>query len=557
MTRLFACLAALVLAFPAHASGQTITAPQPPPRDAGPGTGTARIKGRVVADTGQPLRRVVIRVFSPELRDGRVAITDPDGRYELKDLPGGRYNLSAMKAGYMSVSYGQRRAFESGRPLQLGEGQTMEKVDFSLPRGGVVTGRILDEYGDPVSDVQVMVMRYAYAQGRRRLIPTGRGGSTNDIGEFRVYGLPPGQFYLSAVLRAFGMDEGAGGGHSGYAPTYYPGTADVAQAQQLTVELGQTVSDITMSLVTVHTARVSGSAVGADGRPLTRGFVSMVQRTGASLFGAANGAPLKPDGTFSVANVAPGEYTMQVNSGGGPIANTEYATARVTVAGQDVSGVQLVAVKPTVAHGRIVFADPATAKSLPAGAVHLGAQPIDPDNQMFGGGNSTVNDDFSFELRARPGTAVIRVGVSQPGWSLKAVRFGGVDVTDSGIEFRPNEALDGIEVELTDRPSMLSGTVTDSRGEAVKDFTVVVFARDRARWNDVSRYFGFGRPDQDGRYTIQALPPGEYYAVALDSIDQGEMRDPEFLDRLRDRATAFTLGESEARALDLKLQRQP
>lgn len=115
--------------------------------------------------------------------------------------------------------------------------------------------------------------------------------------------------------------------------------------------------------------------------------------------------------------------------------------------------------------------------------------------------------------------------------------------------------VDGIEVELTDHPAEVSGLVTDDRGAPVKDYSVLVFARDRERWSGNSRYFGFGRPDQDGRYKTSALPPGDYYAVALDYLDQNESRDPDYLDRLRDKATPFTLGDGESKTLDLKLQK--
>ncbi len=128
MPRRIACLVALVL-FPALASGQAITAPQPaPPRDASVKTGTARIRGHVfAADSGQPLRKVVVRAFSPELRENRSTTTDAQGAYELKDLPAGRYSLNASKGGFVGLSYGQQRPFEAGKPLEVLDAQTIEK----------------------------------------------------------------------------------------------------------------------------------------------------------------------------------------------------------------------------------------------------------------------------------------------------------------------------------------------------------------------------------------------------------------------------------------------
>src|SRR5262249_28608458 len=123
------------------------------------------------ADNGTPLRRAQVRVFAQELRENRVTTTDGQGAFELKDLPAGRYTVSASKGSFVTLQYGQTRPLQQGRPIEVLDGQTIEKIDFALPRGSIVTGRIVDEYGEPIADVQVMPMRYQYIQGRRRLTP--------------------------------------------------------------------------------------------------------------------------------------------------------------------------------------------------------------------------------------------------------------------------------------------------------------------------------------------------------------------------------------------------
>ena len=175
--------------------------PQAPLRDPSR-TGTAVIRGHVFdAASGQPLRKAQVRAFSPERRENRAATTDANGAYELKELVAGRYQLNASKGSFVQLQYGQTRPFEPGKPLELANGQTVERVDFKLPRGGIITGRILDEFGEPTSDVQVMAMRYQYIQGRRQLSPSGRPATTNDIGEYRIFALPSGQYFVSATYR--------------------------------------------------------------------------------------------------------------------------------------------------------------------------------------------------------------------------------------------------------------------------------------------------------------------------------------------------------------------
>src|SRR5258708_18176400 len=99
------------------------------------------------------------------------------------------------------MQYGQNRPFEPGRPLDLADAQKMDKVDVSLPRGGVLAGRVVDELGEAVADADVTAMRMQFANGKRRLVPSRRNSTTNDLGQFRVYGLPPGEHHVSATLR--------------------------------------------------------------------------------------------------------------------------------------------------------------------------------------------------------------------------------------------------------------------------------------------------------------------------------------------------------------------
>ena len=287
--------------------GQRPMGPRSGPRDnQAPQTGTARLRGRVVGgESGQALRRAIVRLQGQEFREGRVASTRRRGRWEIKDLPAGRYNLTASKGGYVQLSYGQRRPFERGRPIELADGQTLENVNFNLPRGSVIAGRIVDEFGEPVADAMVSALHYRTFNGRRRLVPVGRFGMTDDMGHFRMYGLAPGDYYISATLRAMG-GMGFEGGQSdittGYAPTYYPGTASSQQADRVTVGLGAEMSGITFSLLPVRTVKVSGTAVDSSGKPMAGAFVmlsaDMRSGEGGFMMFGGGGNQVKDDGTF-------------------------------------------------------------------------------------------------------------------------------------------------------------------------------------------------------------------------------------------------------------------
>jgi protocatechuate 3,4-dioxygenase beta subunit len=540
----------MIIDMPAGVPG--VSLPQMPPRDNAQPVkpGTATIRGHVLAaDTGQPLRKAQVRAIAGEMRENRLATTDADGKYEFKLLPAGRYNISASKGSYVGLQYGQQRPFEPGKPLEILDGQTVEKVDFTLPHGGVITGRILDEFGEPLADAQVAAQRYQNMGGRRRLVPAGRPAMTNDIGEFRLFAIPPGQYYLSATLRSFGM-MGDTDDRSGYAPTYFPGTANMAEAQKVTIGLGQIVSDLNMALMPTRTARITGTAVDSQGRPFV-GVVMAMPRGDSMMMMFGPPGQTKPDGSFVISGLAPGTYVLQTQ-GGGP--DGDSASAEVTISGDDVDGIRLVASKPSRASGRVIV-DAAAAQSLRPSTLRLSIQPVVFDMPMMGmmTGPSVVNDDLTFELKTRPGKMKVALAGPAPGWTIRAVRYRGDDVTDSGIEFRANEDVTDIDVELTNRVTDLSGLVTNGRGAAVTDYSVVVFAQDRDKWTANSRYLRTGRPDQDGRFKITGLPPGQYHIVAIDYVDPNEWNEPEYLERVRSKATSVTIGEGETKSVDLKI----
>jgi len=551
----------VVSAFLAAVSISIVCAAQtlPPPRDTSVQTGTAIIRGHVLdAATGQPLRKAQVRAFSPEIRGNRLATTDANGAYEIKDLAAGRYTLSANKGSYVNLSFGQTRPSEPGKPIEVRNAQLVDNVDFRLPRGAVITGRVLDEFGDPVEEVQVMAMRYQYVQGRRQLAMS-RPGTTNDVGEFRIYGLSPGPYVISATYRGTnfnfpGDSSSADRDRSGYAPTYYPGTANAADAQRINVGVGQKISDITIALLPTRLARISGTAVNSEGRPIAAGTIVMMMQpsTGSML---SSGGPIRADGTFIIDNVAPGDYMLAILPRGpalGGEPSNESVQANVSVNGEDVDNVRLIAVKPSKLTGR-VLPDPSQT-NVGLSSLRLVATPANPQPMGGTNGAARVNEDGTFEMSVAAGKAFIRMNVAGPfaNTRLKSVRVNGVDVIDTGIEVRPNENIDGVEVELTTQLSSVSGGVTDARGNAVSSYTVVTFARDREKWGPGSRYMNSGRPNQDGKYKI-TLPQGDYYAIALDYVEQGANTDPEFLERLKERATEFSIGDAESKGLDLRL----
>jgi hypothetical protein len=495
-------------------------------------------------------------------------LTDADGRYEFRELPAGRYAINASKITFVGWAYGQTQPNSPGKPLALADNQTADNINISLPRGAVITGRVTDDFGDTVPNVRVQLMRQQFRQGARTLVPGGSTVTTNDIGEYRVFGLTPGSYYLAATPQPAGLFFGPGApgagniegpdSRNGYAPTFYPGTAEVASAQKLTVGIGQTLSEINIMLLATRTATISGMAVDVDGRPMG-GFVQIVPRGGATGLGSLGG-PIRPDGTFSISDVTPGSYVLRANnprvdSSGPPNGPPVFSLAFVTVTGDDVTGVRLAPVIPVSITGRVSFEDQAAAQSLKPSAVRvvtLAATVGDAGIGIGSGGAPLpVKDDFTFDLKTTPGQLGIRALV--PGWQVKTIRVNGTDATDSGLDVG-SQGMSGVDIEMTNRLQEVSGAVTDADRRAVDSYVVVIFAQDRARWASVfNRYGATARPGADGRFKVTTLPAGDYYAIALDHSDAVEGQDPEFLDGLTRVASTVSLSPGDKRTLDLKL----
>jgi len=552
MSRAFVCLVAvLTLAWAQPSPAQT--PPSQPARDtpAAATGGTAVVRGRVVeAATGRGLSRVQVRANTtmtgpPPVPYPWAAMTDADGRYEIKGIPAGTYAIAATKPNYVRSAFGAERVEGPGKRMTLTDGQVLDKIDLRLVRAGVVTGRVVDEFGDPVTDVQVVPMRYQFVQGSRRLTRAGRGAQTNDIGEYRIFGLSPGQYYVSAVLQNVSMGQQDTNDRSGYAPTYYPGTGNVAEAQRLTIAQGQTLTAVNLTLLPTQTVRASGIVVDAQGRPMGNVGVSAMQGfSGMGYFGGQT----KPDGTFTINGLTPGEYTLRANLQG----NQEQAVLALRIDGSDVTDLQLMVTKPSTIRGRVAFEEGGTPPK--ASAIRVTA--MRADSVVGAGGGVAVKDDLSFEMPLPAGRVFVRSPAPGPNWRLNRVLLNGIDVTDSAVDVPVNGSLNDVVVELTDHLYPISGRVTDSNGTLVRDCFVIVFGQDPAGWTPGTRYLSSTRPGLDDLFHAK-MPAGAYYAIAVTDVDPGAWTDPEFLTQARERATKFSIAAGETKTVDLPLSPAP
>lgn len=535
-----------------------------PPRDpvARPGAEPTLIRGQVIAaDTGVPVRLAQVSVSPRPGSSDSMTTTGADGRYELS-VPPGRYTVRARKAGFMSVDFGQRRAFEPGTLVEARPGEPRDGVDFTLPRGAVITGTVHNPFGEPAAGVSVQVLRYRFDDGRWQLAGSGRGFTdrrmTDDRGIYRVHSLPPGSYYVQASTPTWWIDGRLSPLFSGSrinAPTYYPGTPDLEAAQRIDIGVGQEAAGIDFRLTTVPTLTVSGHVAGEDGQPVGGLLSVSLVRHDASGFRATHGGRLDADGHFVIEGVMPGRYVAFASESGSP-GQTRFATAEVVVAGNDVDGVRLTMTTGASARGRIVF-DAETEPPFAPDELQPFTMPRGNLLVPVGRGIGHVNDDWTFEVRGMAGAQLVRLSGLPDEWSLRTVGLAGRDITDTPIVFPDDMPTTGIQMVLTDRTTTLNGRAVDADGRPTTDYTVVIFPEEIHLRVFPSRFVRSARPDQDGFFSVSGLPPSQYLAFAAPAIPQGSSTNPEFLAGVAPSSARFALGDGETRDITLRLGASP
>jgi hypothetical protein len=288
--------------------------------------------------------------------------------------------------------------------------------------------------------------------------------------------------------------------------------------------------------------------------------------------GGAN--QVRADGAFTLNNVPPGEYTMDVQqrprnlpnrgAGAGNVLNDlEFASLPLSVNGADITGLTIITSPGVTAAGHVVLQSqkaqsPQGAQSSPLRGVQVGASAPSGSQSILGIagralGGGRVADDGTFQLRGLSGPQLIRVGNVPSGWVLKSITVDGQDFTDAPYDFRAGHDVSGITITLTDRLTEVSGTVHTGSG-TVKDYVAVVFAQDSKLWGGQSRFVRTARPNQDGVFSVKGLPPGQYYAVAVESLETGTQNDPAVLEPLKGKGKPFSLTEGQTQTLDLTFQ---
>jgi len=527
---------------------------QRPPRDVtADKKGTGVIRGRITNTEGRALRRVQLRLNGESIPEGRTASTNGLGQYEIRELPAGRFMLFASRAGYLGMAYGQARSGEPGRPIELADGQTIEKLDLVLPHTALISGRVLDEAGEPLAGATVMPMQMRFFNGKRRMLPF-RTAVTDDTGQFRLSGLDPGEYYIQASSRETWEGDPPERQMLGFLPTFFPSAPNVGEAQRVRARAGQEAVGSDIGLIPGKVARVSGTVVSAQGQPLAGENINLgIEIRGESFqsFFGGQGTKVNPDGTFQFRNVAPGEYHLNVRTSA--VADRPFEAANVTVStvNGDVENLSIVTAPAGTVAGTVVL----ESDKLPVPLTRLFVRnlPVDRDSAINIGSapdNGRVRDDGTFELKAVVGSNRLTVGGLPEGWAIRRIDQGGKDYTTTPFDTF-GQTLDGFTIVLTNRFPVVSGVLRDDKGNPAAGGTAILFPEEASLWAEDLRTVRTARPDQSGVFGIRAIRPGDYLAIAVPTVQNNQWNDPEYLESLRSNATRISLKEGDSPRLEL------
>ena len=538
MSIVTARLAVLLLTVCGLLTGQAVRMPEEP----------GRIEGRVLdAKTDAPLRKATVRLMGSREQGRRQATTDAGGRFVFEGVVPGEYILAVSRTLYVDRIYGQKGGrYSDPERIPVAPGESVRDITIRLTPTGVITGRVVDADGDPAPGLSVSAMRYRHDDGQRRL-ESNHSARTNDRGEYRLWGLPPGRYYIAAtsdrgpeMVRAGQIEEQEG---SATPRIFYPSALELTETAPIRIRGGEERAGIDIQLQQVRAYRVSGRVAGV---PLGKDRVSVsVSLTKTDSRRHASHGLSGNTHAFTFTGVQPGSYVLAASFQG---RETQlFAQERLTVTSVDLKDVTLQLRPPISLTGRVEIEGDQNGVDL--SRLRIAVEPL--ERHTFGGHQFAAVTEGAFQLEdLLPARYRIRCHGLPPAAFLKSASLGDEDVLEQGLNLETGGERDELDLVVSTKSATVTALVRDSSGNPALRATVFLIRNGNAdRW----RRRGYGRPQRDGSYLIQGVAPGRYTLFATKGLQPGAWRDPEFVERHQDQGTELELSEDQQKSVEVTL----
>jgi protocatechuate 3,4-dioxygenase beta subunit len=538
---------ALLLAMPLTARAQ-YAVPEPTPA-------TGVVEGSVLdAQNNRAVPRASVKLMGLKGAGSKSTRADGNGHFIFEQVDAGKYKLAAQRQGYFSDE--RKQGYQP--TFEIADGQHLKNMPVRLMPTAVVSGEVVDEYNDPVQNVQVQLFARKFQHGELRLLPAG-SAFTDDRGAYRVSGVRPGNYYLLAEPKSVedlavfnnarqGPDaavfspESEGQRPFTYAPLFYPSTGDFKQAQALELSPGDELS--------ANFIFMSAPVVSIQGR-VTNGLTG--GPAGAAVVSAAwteyvegKGTPARvspTDGTFEVSGIAPGTYTLRASF---TLDGDSFTGEQTVIVGdQGVNNVEISAVPDFAATGLVTI----------TGMVRTAPNQIAIE---FAGEGSTptvragaTSPQYKFKLALRPDHRYYANLRNLPDdYYLKSVAIYGHDVPTDNVVVSGRRG----EIELVVSPAggHIEGVLLDAKDQPSRGSVLLIPNVPQPGPPDLFRRTN---ADSKGKFTIRGVTPGSYRLLALENEDvDAEINAPDFLDRIGNRGSTVTVDEKGNYTIQIKLE---
>jgi 5-hydroxyisourate hydrolase-like protein (transthyretin family) len=502
----------------------------------------ATVRGTVInAKTHEPLKRATLFLVDRGSLGRRLgALSDASGIFAFTNIAPGSYRLEGDKDGYVR---GNSRNLSV---LELAPGQEIKDVVYSLTPAAVLTGRVVDDLGDPASGAQLHVLRAVYSSGSPALIPVGMQ-VTNDRGEFRVPGLSAGTYYVKATYRDPLQRSGAfkaDGEDYGYPAVFYPGATDLSQAAPLELNDGDERAGVEIRLLRARTFAVMGTVVNAaTGQPAGGASVVLYAKSTGGYAASEVVASAQTDafGRFHVTDVPAGAYGL---AAGAFLADGTQLSGRTRLDVSESATANIVSI--TLRRGAsikgVIRLDDASTKVDWFPQLALFLRPAG-DSSL----RADIQADGSFEVRDVADDTYLSTFVYLPeDYYVKSVHAGSQDVLRSGLIVQ-NGLSEPLSIVLSSAGGRIDGVVANRKGEAVPAAHIVV-AHD-----DNGAFYRHVTADQNGHFSIRGIVPGSYRMIALENLPDGAYESPTFSAHYSRGAKSLTVEEKGRYSLMLDL----
>ena len=516
------------------------------------------IEGRVQnAVTGEPVKNTHLLLHRAGVSPNGThsptnysASTDENGRFALKEIEPGNYRLVAMRLGFVSTEFGSREPMGVGTILSVDPAQHSGDIVFRLTPHAVISGHVIDEQGEPMPFVQVQAMGYHYNWGRRQLSSFG-GAATNDLGEYRIFGLAPGHYYLNATYRPNAPFETVAG-HSAdkaldedYMPVYYPRGADPTLATPIETTAGVQLAGIDFALSKSRTVHMRGRVNNnTNGRGMITVMLAPTEQT--RVLGMSRTYPTDPQGNFHIRGIVPGAYTFIASV---LDSNGSLTAKRKLDLSSSVENFNIAMPPAMELTGRVrVEGDQRPNLSY----MRVSLRPHEP-NAIFGPlPNARVKEDGSFTLSNISPDNYNVIALELPdGYYIKSVRVGDEDVLDAGVNLS-GDSVGAINIILSPGAGQVEGAVLKTEGQTAAGATVVLIPQTEKR-RDQMQFYKTATADEQGRFTLGNVDPGKYKLFAWEDIQFDAWMDQDFVKPFEVKGEAVTIGENSREKVQLKV----